>query len=247
MRPDTEAFLSLVRDAEDPTLADAERVERALRAAVAAGAMPSAPGKLGVLGSKLNVLAVCAAAAAGTADTPVEQAGASRSVERSAVVVAAPLPPPSELAPGVASREEGAPASEPDQTAGLRAKQAPPAAANAELRRARRRPPAAPRVTAANEPDPSGLAAELELLQRVQAALRRGDAASALEHLDAHHTLDRRLLAEREAARVIALCLLQRTAEARSAARDFSARHPDSMHRQAIASACANLQRIGEP
>jgi hypothetical protein len=253
MRPDTNAFLTLVRDAEDPTLADEQRVARALRAAVAAGAMPSAggmpsaPGRLGALGSKLNVIAVCAAAAAGTADTPRQLECASGGLDRSAVTAPAPLPAPSELVPSLGSREERRAASEPPNQAGVT--RAPVSgAANAEVRRTPTPLPSAPRAPAPGQPaPPRELGPELALLQRVQAALRRGDPASALAQLDAHQTLDRSLLSEREAARVIALCLLQRTGEARRAARDFSARHPESMHQPAISRACANLQRIGEP
>jgi hypothetical protein len=129
----------------------------------------------------------------------------------------------------------------------MRATKGVPRAPNAEVRRAPIPLPAAPRTEVVGEPARATLGPELELLQRVQAALRRGDAASALAQLEAHQTLDRSLLAEREAARVIALCSLERTSEAHRAARDFSARHPDSLHQPAIASACANLQRIGEP
>jgi hypothetical protein len=92
MRRETAAFLDLVREAEDPTTFDEERVRRALRAAIAASAVPLAASgespvaardarssgagnttwassKLGALGSKLNVLAVCTAAALGTGDS----------------------------------------------------------------------------------------------------------------------------------------------------------------------------------
>jgi hypothetical protein len=91
------------------------------------------------------------------------------------------------------------------------------------------------------------LRVEIALLERVQGALRRGDAAAALRELDAHHTADRVLLAERQAARILALCLLGERVEARRAAQLFESQHPDSPQRAAIESSCANSRRIEEP
>jgi hypothetical protein len=93
----------------------------------------------------------------------------------------------------------------------------------------------------------SSLRPEIALLERVQAALRDGDGATALRELDAHRTADRMFLAERQAARILALCMLERVAEARSAAQRFAAQHPESPQRAAIEGSCANPRRIGPP
>jgi hypothetical protein len=142
------------------------------------------------------------------------------------------MPPsaaPRELAPSEASEPSSPSEKEPQR--------APKASAPLTPNSPRRATPAPARA----------LGPELELLQRVQSALRRGDAALALSVLDAHRTDDRSLLAERQAARIVALCMLRRTNEARLAARDFLRHHPNSIHREAISSACSNLQRIDEP
>jgi hypothetical protein len=83
---------------------------------------------------------------------------------------------------------------------------------------------------------------ELALLAEVQAALRRGDGASALRRLDAHVTTDRQLAAERSAARVLALCALGRVQEARRAAAVFVREHPGSVQRDAVERACAGTE-----
>jgi hypothetical protein len=81
----------------------------------------------------------------------------------------------------------------------------------------------------------------------VQAALKRADGAAALRELDAHDPTDRGWLPERRAARILALCMLGRVAEARQAAAQFAEQHPDSVQREAIARSCANPKRIAEP
>ena len=83
------------------------------------------------------------------------------------------------------------------------------------------------------------LRAELELLAEVRAALDRGDGAAALRALDAHQTRDRVLLAERRAARILALCSLGRVEEARRARLEFEAAHPRSVQLDVIARSCA--------
>jgi hypothetical protein len=81
----------------------------------------------------------------------------------------------------------------------------------------------------------------------VQQLLRQGDAAAALRALDAHHTDDRVLLAERRAARILALCGIGRTAQARAAAAEFEKEHPDSVQRAMLASSCASSPPVDAP
>lgn len=77
----------------------------------------------------------------------------------------------------------------------------------------------------------------------MQAALARGDGAAALRQLDQHVTNDRRLLAERRAARVLALCSLGRTSEAVQAMEVFLREHPASVQRSAVERSCARVPR----
>jgi len=179
--------------------------------------------KLGTLGSKLNVLAVCTAAVLGSGDSALE---AARTDASAASTTAA--------APSTQPLNEPA-AAEPVPRA--RPQRAPKASTPLASKSPRRATPA----------PPPALGPELELLQRVQSALRGGNAALALSVLDAHQTDDRSLLAERQASRVVALCMLRLTSEARLAAREFFLQHPDSIHREAISKVCTNLQWIDEP
>jgi len=226
MRRETHAFLELVRDAEDPTRADEQRVQRALQAAIAAplsvhadelaSFQTSAGGsaKLGGLGAKLHLVMVCALGVSVAADTSEP----ARHVPEPAL---APLT---------------APARGPDPPE----MPAPPLLDEAPSRAPRPAPlPARPARTP-SEGRGGTLRRELELLRSVQSALKRGDGQAALRELDAHRTADRELLAERQAARILALCLLGRVAEARRGAREFSIRHPESLQHEAIMSSCAN-------
>jgi hypothetical protein len=254
MRRETEAFLDLVRDAEDPTGADEARVQRALRAAIAAGVAPSVePGvetsgslggtsfgdalaKLGLSGAKLNLLAVCAAAALATGDTTMPRGPDVLGGEMQATVPAGAAAP---LDPGAAEpsapRFDAEPAAPPfnPEPEGPTPAASTPAPVRAKPRARAAAAPAAP-VAA------SSLRAELELLQRVQAALKRGEGSSALRALEAHRTTDSTLLAERRAARILALCQLGQIDDARRAAADFFKQHPESLQRAAVEGSCAN-------
>jgi hypothetical protein len=261
MRPETEVFLERVRDAEDPTRADEQRVWLALRANLAAAsagnlqaapeprlAGPGEPGglagfgarTLGAFGSKLHVFLLCGAAALGTGDTPHTHARASAARvslgSRAPDTPAAFDPPAASPAPEQPPNEGLSPGAErpPHGEAGSRATPAASSRPSPHVERA-----SAPRATTPSRArrEPS-LRAELDLLQRVQDALRRGDGAAALQALDAHQTHDRSLLAERQAARVLALCNLGRVDEARRAAARFEAQHPGSVQRDVITRSC---------
>jgi hypothetical protein len=106
------------------------------------------------------------------------------------------------------------------------------------------RAPRASRPISAPRRAQSSLRAELDLLREAQGALDRADGDAALRALDAHPSESGQLLAERQAARVLALCLLGRTAEARDAAARFLKVYPTSVHRHAIERSCANPRRI---
>jgi RNA polymerase sigma-70 factor (ECF subfamily) len=241
MRRETDEFLELVRDAQDPTPADEARVLSALKATLAAGvtsnaivaatlARPRSGATVGAVGSKLIVVVACAAAAVfGSGDTTIISGSQAPQ----------PTSSPRLLPPAVPAREVVPEAVVP----------APPRPAPGASRTTPREKPAGSpvrRPSAGNTPRaevPRGnaLRAELELLQRVQLALRQGDGEAALRALDAHATDDRILLPERAAARILALCSMGRVAEARRAALRFEKEHPESVQRDAIARSCANL------
>jgi outer membrane protein assembly factor BamD (BamD/ComL family) len=72
-------------------------------------------------------------------------------------------------------------------------------------------------------PTAANLAAETRLLAQAQSKLNEGAAAPALALLDQHRAEfpHGELVPEREAARVLALCALGRTADAKAARRRF--------------------------
>lgn len=98
----------------------------------------------------------------------------------------------------------------------------------------------APRPSASRDPQPSGndtdLAGERALIERARMALARGQAASALEALDAHRAQypRGRLGEEREALAIQALSAAGRSAEARKRADAFVRVHPNSVFLPAI-------------
>lgn len=88
--------------------------------------------------------------------------------------------------------------------------------------------------------DRSDLDAEVSLLARAQKALGAGDAARALTLLDSHaakhpHGI---LQVERAGVRAIALCTARRTAEGRAAAAAFLAKHAQSPLAARVRAAC---------
>ena len=235
MSPETRAFLERVRDAEDPSAEDEQRVLAAVRASVAAGAVVGVAGagssklfKLlaawGVPGLKTGPVVLCVLAAAGAAELPV----ASERSEPSSLSVPMRKALP-RRATAVRDALALAPAATPEPVL--------------EVALPRRAAPA-PRATQTlpGLPPPAGppsLRRELLLLADVQRLLKQGDAGAALQRLDAHDTADRELAAERHAARVLALCAAGRTEEARRAADDFLVEHPASLQRDAVRRSCA--------
>jgi hypothetical protein len=258
MSSDSERLLHQVRDAEDPSPADEARVYAALRAAITAGAAPSVAVDDGLTSTVWSKL--LAKLASAKLELWIAALGASALIGGIVYVTARPaqstardraaswrtLPAAEATAhagqPDIAARPNDNLATSADAQVGSGAH----ARAEAQL----------PTDAAVNTEDTVGrrdaravrsLRTELALLQRVQAALQRGDGAEALRELAAHRTQDRTLLAERRAARILALCLVGRITEARRAAAEFARQHPDAVHREAIARSCANPKRIGPP
>lgn len=104
---------------------------------------------------------------------------------------------------------------------------------------------AAPRArAAASEDERSTLAQELALLQRARRALNRQDAQLALGIVQ---SLDERfpegvLMEERAATRILSLCQLQRSDEARAQGQQFLAGHPRSVYAERVRNSCAGKQ-----
>jgi len=101
--------------------------------------------------------------------------------------------------------------------------------------------PAPPQPSAAPTASARTLSDEMALLQEAQRELQAGHADRALALLREHEQryAAGTLIEEREAARVLALCRLGRTDEARAAAERFAVRFPRSPHRARVLTACA--------
>lgn len=112
----------------------------------------------------------------------------------------------------------------------------PPSAATSRLAPVRAAEPVAPSPTTPAPPAPPPqidarrLAAEVAVLDRARAALRRGDTAAALTALEAHRRAfaDGALVAEADAVRIEALVQAGQRAAAAEHARMFLARYPGS-------------------
>jgi hypothetical protein len=114
------------------------------------------------------------------------------------------------------------------------------AAANDEAPPAAAPSMSAPAETARHRPEDS-IAQEAPLLRAANAALARGDGATALARLEEHAVRfpHGTLSEEREAARVFALCAGGRALEARAAAAAFVATNPRSPHAAQVRRSCA--------
>jgi hypothetical protein len=228
MSPETRAFLATVRHAEDPEPGDKRRIQAALGGSFAGEAESGAPelvaaktGKLAGLtsASGLKIGGAVLALAAGTWLT------SSTLARRSAAPHEAVKAPSAAVRAGV-----------PTPVVSARSVPTSDAPAN----------PAAPRTsetaTRTKVPMAASLREEIALLADVQAALERGDGATALRRLDEHVTSDRQFVAERRAARILALCAAGRAAEARRAAAAFLRDHGGSVQRSAVERSCAGTK-----
>jgi hypothetical protein len=221
MSPEMRTFLDDVREAEDPTSEDQRRVLLRVHTALAAGALGA--GSLGsakltqglssLLGLKFGALVCLAGMATADSDALVSKVEVAR-------LVSGPFATATQTLQSVAAGSTVPAASPASEVLPLADKPAPV------------RP-------AMSRPSPSSLRQELEVLADVQAALRRGDGRAALTRLDGHVTSDTQLLAERQAARVLALCLLGQELEARRAAVNFAAQHPSSPQLATLERSCA--------
>jgi len=245
MNPETREFLEAVRHAEDPTADDERRVLSALRATLAAGVGAST---LGATKATLGSAEATKAAGLGAVSGGLKLTGAGLLLVvaggvavHSARSGSGDARPPPEPAPAHQAANSVAPVEtlSPAASAPTASQSAVTSAPTASVTRA-----GASRPVPAPDPTPLGppsLRAELTLLGEVESALSRGEAAVALRLLDGHVTTDRQLVAERKAARVLALCALGRSDEARRSAAEFFRQHPASPQWTAIERSCAGL------
>jgi len=216
MSPETRDFLDQIRDAEDPPPEAQQRVLSALSATVVAGSLGAGAygwAKLFEPLSSLGISGLKLGAVALCVLAVSRSADPPRTEPTSAQTVSVVESKPREAAPP------------------------PPPSEPAPALTTPARPAARPSLKAVKR-TPS-LRDELSLLTEVRAALQRGDGVTALRLLDRHDTSDRQLLAERAAARVLALCASGKTDEAREAAAEFARRHPGSLQLSAVARSCA--------
>jgi RNA polymerase sigma-70 factor (ECF subfamily) len=233
MSPETRAFLDGVRDAEDPTPNDERRVAAALTAALVTGAAAGAGlvtvkilksfGIIGFSWLKLGGLAVLGVGLWVVVAKPFARSFASAKPVSAPLVATLSTPRAErglEALPGATVAEPITPSGAPN--------------------RAPSKPAARP------SPRPETLRDEIALLEDVRAALAQGDGDAALRRLDAHITADRQLLAERRAARILALCQLGRVDEARRSATAFLRDEPTSVQRAAVELSCAGTKTTEE-
>jgi hypothetical protein len=244
MTPETEAFLALVRHAEEPTQEDEQRVLRGVQASVAAGLTTSVAVRawrsdtwLATAGkalvstvAKLSLVAIGTAVGVRGELSPALSQPVTRSVAHAPT--SAPPPATSALPPAGSALPQVALVLSPRSAPSARVPSSPHPAASATASSVPRRLPSEPVAS---------LRAELNVLDRAQRALKNGDGEAALRELDNAKTSDGPLRAERQAARILALCSAGRASEARAAIARFFEDYPDSAHRAAIVSGCANF------
>lgn len=250
LSPEAQRILDAARDGDDPTRGDKERLRSAVLASVGAaaaigtgGAASSAAaasagaataGTVAVSGAGAGVLvkviglAVAVGIAGGTVALEPWNAGTTTASEFEHAPILEtdthedPIPAPH------TPRPEPEPEPVPEITS-------PPAAAPVP------EAPRRPRATAPPAPAPtSTLADELTLLRAAQGARRAGDPTRALAELDRHARLfpDGVLAAEAQAARVLTLCDLGRTDDARAQREAFLAAHAGSPLAARVQNAC---------
>jgi hypothetical protein len=134
---------------------------------------------------------------------------------------------PPEAPPAEVETVEPAPAVVPPPAAPVTPE--PPPVADEPIRKAE--PPAKKRARR-----PNGLARERQILDAARAALRTGHPTEALDAIDRHERrfAGGKLSEEREALRISVLVALGRRSEAERRAKEFEARHPESMFAGAI-------------
>lgn len=246
--PEARSLLDAARREERLRPGQKEAVKAAVAAALAVPAAAAATGgvgaaaKVGLLGSVAGrvVIGVALAGSAATATWVVTGRGPP-AIERNA---AEEVPPRLEAAPPPTTAEVGPEVEAPP----LESAPAPPEARPPRPRRARApaakpEPSATPAPSPAEDPSPEpscSLRAEVLLLQKGQLALSAGRPEEALGLFLQHRQRcpEGTLHEERDAGRIIALCQLGRSAEAKAEREAFARGSPRSPHLLRIERAC---------
>lgn len=257
--PDARSILDAARARERPTDADRARVRRTLMRAIAAGGAAAAAttattgaaakgagaaaaativgsGAVSVAGKVVAILVLVGAVGAGVASVASKQ-GAPAGARPAAAPLEVPAqltaaPPPAEP-PGAVMEPPPAPDPPPP---------APAKAAAPVVSRAQPHASAAPfeAAPAAAAPAEDPLDVETRGLGEAHRALQSGDAQRALSLLEQQSAAHAQgeLREERAAARVVALCKLGRTEEARAVAETFLRENPRSLLADRVRAAC---------
>ena len=223
----------------------------AIGASGAATATSAAAGAATVAGSTLGTslltkaigVAIAVGIAGGTVALEPWNAGieSASDFEGAPVVetetIAAPQASPPSARSITAPAPVSAPAPVPVSVSAPALLQTPRAPARENARRSA--PPPAPSPAAPDAP-PIDLSAELTLVRNAEASRRAGRPAEALAHLEEHASRfpNGTLTAERQAGRVLALCDLGRTSEARALADRFASTYATSPLATRVANTC---------
>lgn len=252
---EAQALICSARAVGDPSDAYRERMRRRLAAqlggaAAAATVMAAqlggaataeaAPLKAAGLGlvTKVGLIIAVLGVIAGGAALSWRDTGGTPITARHGIAASAPRSPRPSFEPSPKPKSDALVAPPASTTNEAPIPQAPPA--RPRRRAASPRRPSAPPSTA-NRPAPGiALNEELGLLARAQAALSSGQAAQALALLEEHAASypDGALREERMAARVFALCALDRREEARAEAQQFVGNAPRSPLAARVRAAC---------
>jgi hypothetical protein len=248
--PRSRLALELARSDAEPSVADKLRVLEALQARL--GPTPVIPATAGERGASQTPATPVAApgVASSSAVGKVIAVGAIAALLglgaglslRSAPPVAstAVAAAPARVEPATSSKANDEPVvSAPIATVAAQPEPTPDVATTAPSKRA------APRARATRSASEPELYQALELLRRAQRALRKQEAALSLALLD---EIDQRFAAsvlaeERQATRVLALCLRGDEAAAQQIARALLAQNPATIYAARVRESCAGSER----
>lgn len=248
LSPEDRDLLASARAELDPSAEDKKRVRGALAAQI--GLVASMSATSATAGAGATGATGTAIAAASGAGTLTKIAGVFAIVALTSGIGAgayvATRPEPAVLAPipvetGAAPAASSAVAVPPTLTTTAPINPPPVETTSAAL--PTKTPPKAASASAAATASPhaeGSLSAETHLVRDATSALQRGDGTAALASLDEHarrfpHGV---LSEERDAQRVLALCNLGRTAEARTRAARFTEQHPRSALAAKVRDSC---------
>jgi hypothetical protein len=236
LSPDAARLVDLARSVDQPSPRDEERIRGALAQRMVVGAAATATGlgatKLAAgigLGKLVVVVGLGSAAAAGLYATYHQVTEPTTTLTLNVPSARAGRAPPSVST-----------TSQPEENRTTTALKEPPRTPLSDVRHGPRRPTA----ESAPTPTPDLLKAETAALREAQQALRTGDPGRALSLISQQNSRfsEGLLQQERAAARIMALCQLGRTAEARAEVVEFASRWPKSPLLARVRNACGQSE-----